>query len=356
MLGEVLPCGAEETAERCTGLPPMRRSPAPAGAGTRSRSLRQVHRSPPSRACSIVFAPPLDCAITADARKRPTSRGLDALRQGLRELGYVEGQTLTIDARWMERIAPEESARLTAELVRSKVDVLVAQGPALPGVKAEAGSVPVVFGFSGDPVAAKFVMSLGRPGGSLTGMTLLAVELAGKRVDLLKEAVPHMSSVGALTNPSHVGEEEELRQSQIAAQRLGLRLQPFLVRTAPEVTAALETMSRDHIDAVVALPNLLIMRERNAIAEFSAKHRLPAISGWEDFAVDGNLMTYGPNLQHAWRHLASYVDKILKGTKPADLPVEQPTKFQLVINVRTAKALGLTIPPPLLVRADRVIE
>ena len=280
----------------------------------------------------------------------------DAFRHGMRELGYVEGQNLIIDARWMERIAPEESARLTADLLRSKVDVLVAQGPALPGVKAEAGSVPVVFGFSGDPVAAKFVTSLARPGANLTGMTLLAVELAGKRVELLKAAVPRVSRVAALTNPLHAGEEEELRESRIAAERLGLTLQPFPLRTAPDVNAALETMTRDHIDAAVALPSLLIMRQRNAIAEFAAKHRIPVVSGWEDFAVDGNLMTYGPNLQHAWRHLASYVDRILKGTKPADLPVEQPTTFQLVINLKTAKALGLTIPSSLLARADRVIE
>jgi putative ABC transport system substrate-binding protein len=280
----------------------------------------------------------------------------DAFRQGMRELGYVEGQNLTIDARWMERITPDEAARLTAELVRSKVDVLVAQGPAVPGVKAEAGSMPVVFGFSGDPVAAKFVTSLARPGGNLTGMTLLAVELAGKRVELLKEAAPRVSRLAVLVNPLHVGEDEEFRESQIAAQRLGLTLQHFPVRTVAEVNAALEAMARDHIDAVVALSNLLIMRQRNAIAEFAAKQRIPTVSAWEDFAVDGNLMTYGPNLQYAWRRVATYVDKVLKGTKPADLPVEQPTKFQLIINLKTAKVIGLTIPSSLLIRADRIVE
>ncbi len=281
----------------------------------------------------------------------------DAFRAGMRDLGYIEGQNLTIDARWMEQSTLDEAARLTAELVRSRVDLLVAQGQAVPGVKAEAGSMPVVFGFSGDPVAGKIVASLARPGGNLTGFTLLAVELAAKRVELLKEAAPRISRVAVLTNPRHAGEDQELRESQIAAQRLGLTSQQFPARTVAEVNAAMEAMARDHVDGLVALSNLLIMHQRNAIAEFAAKQRIPTISGWEDFAVDGNLMTYGPNLQHAWRHVAAtYIDKILKGTKPADLPVQQPTEFQLVINLKPAKALGLTIPPSLLLRADRLVE
>jgi ABC-type uncharacterized transport system substrate-binding protein len=280
----------------------------------------------------------------------------DAFRQGMRELGYVEGQNLTIDARWMEGTAPDEAVRLTADLLQSKVDVLVAQGLAVAGVKAATGSVPIVFGFSGDPVAAKLVTSLAHPESNLTGISLLAVELAGKRVELLKEAAPRVSRLAALTNPLHAGENDELRESQIVAHRLGLTLRSAPVRTAAEVNAALETMAHDHVDGIVALSNMLIMRQRNAIAEFAAKHRIATISGWDDFAVNGNLMTYGPNIQQAGRHIATYVDRILKGAKPADLPVEQPTKFQLVINLRTAKALGLNIPASLLLRADRIIE
>jgi len=280
----------------------------------------------------------------------------DAFRQGMRELGHIEGQNLTIDARWMELATPDDASRLTADLVRSKVDLLVAQGPAIPGVKVEARSLPVVFGFSGDPVAAGFVTSLARPGGNLTGMTLLAVELAGKRVELLKEVAPRGSRIAVLTNPLHAGENQELRQAQTAAQRFGLTLQEVPVRTVAEVDVALDSLARDPVDGVLALSNLLIMRQRNMIAQFAAKQRIPTISSWEDFAVDGNLMTYGPNLHDAWRRLAIYVDKLLKGAKPVDLPVEQPTKFQLVINLRTAKLLGLTIPPSLLLRADQVIE
>ena len=282
---------------------------------------------------------------------------LEAFRQGMRELGYVEGQNLTIDARWMEGNAPEEAAKLTAELVRSRVDILVAQGQAVPGVKAEAGTVSVVFGFSGDPVTARLVTSLARPGANLTGFSLLAPELAGKRVELLKEAAPRISRLAVLTNPLHPGEDQELRETQVAALRLGLMLQQFPVRTVGEVNTALEAMTRDHVDGVIALSNLLIMRQRSAIAEFAAKYRTATISGWEDFAVDGNLMSYGPNLKHAWRQIAAtYVDKILKGARPADLAVQQPTEFQLVINQRTARALGLKIPSSLLLRADRVIE
>jgi len=275
----------------------------------------------------------------------------------MRDRGYIEGQNLTIDARWMESVSPDEAASITAELVRSKVDVLVAQGAAIFGVKAAAGSVPVVFGYSGDPVAAKLVASLARPGGNLTGITFLTLELAGKRVELLKEAAPRISRVAILFNPLHIGEEEAVRETQTATQRLGLPLQPFAVHSIAEVTAALDTMVRGRINGVVALPNALIMLQRNAIAEFAVRHRVPTISGWEDFAiVDGNLMTYGPNLQEAWRYLARLVDKVLKGAKPSDLPVEQPTTYQLIINLKTAKALGLTIPQSLMLRADRLIE
>jgi putative ABC transport system substrate-binding protein len=281
---------------------------------------------------------------------------LDAFREGMRELGYVEGRNYVLDIRWTQGNSPEESAKLTADLLRSKVDVFVAQGAAVAGVKEAAGSVPVVFGFSGDPVAAGLVASLARPGGNLTGMTLLAVDLAGKRVELLRQAAPRVARVAILTNPLHAGEEDELRESQKAAQRLGLVLQPFHVRSEPEVATALEAMPRERIDVIVALSSFAIMTGRHAIAEFAIKQRIPTVSGWEDFAVAGNLISYGPDLQHVWRRIPVYVEKILKGARPADLPVEQPTKVRLVINLRTAHALGLAMPNSLVVRADRLIE
>lgn len=280
----------------------------------------------------------------------------DAFREGLRELGYVQGRNFAIDVRWLEGSTRDEAAGIAAELVRSKVDVLVAQGPAIYGVKAEAKCVPIVFGFSGDPVEARLVASLARPGGNLTGMTLAALELAGKRLELLKEAARGVSRVAVLVNPQHPGEDEEFRESQIAAQRLGLALQYAPVRTIADFSAAFQAIARDRAEALVAFPGLLIMRQRNAIAEFATRRRIPTISGWEDFVVDGNLMTYGPNLQDAWRRLATYVDKILKGARPSDLPVERPTRFELIVNLKTARALGLTLPQSILVRADRVIQ
>jgi putative tryptophan/tyrosine transport system substrate-binding protein len=279
---------------------------------------------------------------------------LESFRQGLRERGWVEGQNLVIESRWGER----DGARgLAAELVQLKVDVIVAQGPMVFGAQVEAGAIPVVFAFSGDPLQAKLVQSLARPGGNLTGITLLAFELVGKRLELLKEALPGLTRVALLANLAHPGEQAELRESQAAARQLGLAVQYLPVRSVGDFDAAFEAMVRERAEAIVAFPDLLMMRQAKAIADFAARRRIPAVSGWPEFAAAGNFMTYGPNLQEAWRQLvASHVDKILRGAKPRDLPVVQPTKFDLVINLRTAKALGLTIPPPLLLRADQLIE
>jgi putative ABC transport system substrate-binding protein len=242
-------------------------------------------------------------------------------------------------------------------LVRLKVDVIVTQGPAVLGARAMTGSIPVVFGFSGDPVEAKLVESLGRPGGNLTGLSLLALELVGKRLELLKEALPGLTRVAILANPSHPGEQAELKASQTAASRLGLTVQYLPVRAVSDFDAAFDAIARERAEAIVAFPDALMMRQAKAIAAFAAKRRIPAVSGWAQFVVDGNLMTYGPNLEESYRYIAThYVDRILRGAKPADLPVEQPTKFELVINLKTAKALGLTIPQSILLRVDEVIE
>jgi putative tryptophan/tyrosine transport system substrate-binding protein len=284
----------------------------------------------------------------------------DSFRRGMRELGYIEDQNLTIvDIIWLEgegSLVRDRAAHAVAQLIQSKIDVLVVQGPALDGVMAESGSIPIVTVYSGDPVEAKLVTSLAHPGGNVTGMYLLSGDLAGKQLALLKEAVPSLSRVAVLMNPQHPGDDSEFWASQNAAQRLGLALEYADVRTVTEVNNTLDALGRDRISAVLALPSLLIYRQGKAIAEFSAKQRIPTMSGWRDFAIDGNLMTYGPNPAEAWRFAATYVDQVLKGSKPADLPVQLPTKFELVINLRTAKALGLTVPPTLLAQADEVIE
>jgi putative ABC transport system substrate-binding protein len=283
----------------------------------------------------------------------PTATQLEAFRRGMRERGWREGENLAIDIRWGDR---DRARDLAAKLVRLKVDVIVTQGPMVFGARAETRSIPTVFGFSGDPVEAKLVTSIARPGGNLTGVTFLALELVGKRLELLQEVLPRLSRVAILANQEHPGERAEFRESQMAAERLGLKVQYVPVRTVGDFEGAFTQMEHEGAEAIVAFPDLLIMRQAKAIAEFATKRRIPAVSGWPDFAVAGNLMTYGPNLDESYRIIAAYVDRILKGARPADLPVEQPTKYQFVINLRTAKALGLTIPPSVLARADEIIQ
>jgi ABC-type uncharacterized transport system substrate-binding protein len=283
----------------------------------------------------------------------------DSFRRGMRDLGYIEGQNLTIvDIQWLddEGRVRDQAAHAVAELIQSKIDVLVVQGPAMDGVMAESGSVPIVTVYSGDPVEAKLVASLARPGGNVTGIYLLSSDLAAKQLALLKEVVPSVSQVAVIFNPQHPGDEAEYRASLSAAERLGLALKYAEVRTVTDVNNTLDALGRDRVSGLLALSSLVIFRQSKAIAEFSAQQRVPTMSGWRDFATDGNLMTYGPNPAEAWRNAATYVDKILKGSKPADLPVELPTKFEFLINNKTAKAIGLTIPESILVRADEVIE
>jgi len=282
-----------------------------------------------------------------------TSVFLEAFRQGMRERGWIEGRNLAIEARWGAR---DQARDLVAELNRLKVDVIVAVGPMVFGAQAAAGTTPVVFGFSGDPVEAKLVTSLPRPGANLTGITFLAYELVHKRLELLKDALPGLTRVAVLANVMHAGEQTELRESQAAARRLGLTLQYVPVRAAGDFPMAFEAITSERAQAIVAFPDVLIMSQAKNIAAFATKSRIPAISGWAEFAAAGNLMTYGPNLRESWRYMATYVDKVLKGARPADIPVEQASKFELVVNMRTAKALGLTIPPSLQVRADQVID
>ena len=280
---------------------------------------------------------------------------LEALRRGMGELGYVEGKNLIVEARWADGRL-DRVADLTADLVRLKVDVIVTQGPVVSAVKRTAGTIPIVFGFSGGPVEAGLVTSLSHPGGTLTGMTYLSLELAGKRLELLKELSPGISHVAILANPQHPGEQREWQASQTAARSLGMTLRYFQVRASTDFDQAFERIVSERSEAIDAFPDALVMIHRNSIAAFAARQRIPAISGWRDFAADGNLMTYGPSLWDSFRRLGTYVDKILRGAKPADLPVEQPTKLELVINLKTAKALGLTIPQSILLRADEVIR
>jgi putative tryptophan/tyrosine transport system substrate-binding protein len=279
----------------------------------------------------------------------------DSFRGGLTDLGYVEGSNIVLIVRSAEGV-PERLPSLIDELLREDVSVVVSPGPAIRVVRERIKSIPLVFAFSGDPVAAGFVDTLSHGKGNLTGLSYMAVELNGKRLDLMKELLPTVSRVTLLTNPIHPGEHLEVAESQRVATKLGISLQYLQVRTPPEFDAAFRAMSDSNTQGIVAVPDNLIMLERTRLADFAKDKRIPVISGWSEFAESGGLMTYGPNSIKFFRRLAAYVNKIITGAKPNEIPIEQPTTFELVINLKTAKSIGLAIPPALLGRADEVIE
>ena len=284
-----------------------------------------------------------------------SSAYLDGFRDGLRELGHAEGRSYVIETRWADG-APERIPALTEELVRLKVDLLVAQGPVARLVKQAAGSTPVVFGISADPVEGGIVASLARPGGTVTGRTFLAVQLVGKRLELLKEAVPGLSAVAIVANPDHAGEQAERRETLAAAQRLELTTRYLQARSQQELEVALAEIARVRTDGMVIFPDAVMLAHRQLLGDFALRRRIAAMAGWSQFAESGALITYGPNLRDEWRLIATQADRVLKGARPADLPVEQSTRFELVVNLKTAQALGLAVPPTVLVRADRVIS
>jgi putative tryptophan/tyrosine transport system substrate-binding protein len=282
---------------------------------------------------------------------------LEAFRQGLRELGYVEGQSLIIEYRYAEG-GDDRLADLAAELVRLQVDVIVTWGSvAIRAAQHATRTIPIVMAGTNDPVAQGLVASLARPGGNTTGFSNLTMELPGKRLELLKEAVPHIARIAVLVNPDILLAKSLLNNLTVAARELRLHLQVVELRRAEELDAAFAAMPQEGADALIVGSDPVRMYSlRGRIADLAAKSRLPAMYDWREYVAAGGLMSYGPSLPDIHRRTATYVDKILKGAKPADLPVEQPVKFDLVINLKTAKALGLTIPPTLLFQADEVIK
>lgn len=279
----------------------------------------------------------------------------EALRSGLADLGYVEGRNLVLEARWADN-SGARTQTLAAELVAWKPQVIVTLGPAAFAVSRATTTIPVVFGFSGDPVIAGFARSLARPGGNLTGMSFLALDLVTKRIELLKAVVPSARRIAVLASVQHPGDEAERRASETAAAALGLASEFFNSGGDAPLDAALDAIGRSRCEAAVMFPITAIVSNARRIAEWSVKHRIPAVSGWAQFADDGNLMSYGANLRASFRRLAAYVDRILRGAAPAELPVELPLSVELVVNLRAATALGVTVPHAVLLRADRVIE
>jgi putative ABC transport system substrate-binding protein len=285
----------------------------------------------------------------------PASARIEAFRQGLRDLGYIEGQNLIIEYRYAEGKL-DRLPELAAELVRLKVDaIFVTSTSAVQAAKKATTTVPIV-SVSGDPVGLGLVASLARPGGNVTGLANLTSELAGKRLELLKEVVPSVSRVAVLWNPVASSSALRMRETEAAAPSLGIKLQPVEVREANDFERAFSALKRERADALFPLRSPFISNHVKRIVELAAKNRVPGMYDASEFPEAGGLMSYGTMLPDLDRRAAVYVDKILKGAKPVDLPVEQPTKFELIINLKTAKQIGLTIPPNVLVRADKVIK
>jgi ABC-type uncharacterized transport system substrate-binding protein len=281
---------------------------------------------------------------------------LEAFRQGLRELGYMEGQNLTIYYRWAEGRS-DQLPGLAEELVRLKVDVIVTHGAvATRAARRATAAIPIVFASSGEAVATGLVASLARPGGNVTGLTIIAPELAGKRLELLREAIPRFTRLAVLWNSANPVVVPEFKETEAAARTLGMQIQSLEVTDQGGLAGAFSAMTGERPDALIVLSDAMFLSQNAQIVGLAAKSRLPAMYAESEFIVAGGLMSYGSNLVVQYRRAATYVDKVLRGARPADLPVEQPTKFELVINLKTAKALGLTIPPSLLGRADELIQ
>jgi ABC-type uncharacterized transport system substrate-binding protein len=281
---------------------------------------------------------------------------IGAFRQGLRELGYVEGKNLVIEWRSTEGKL-DRAPTLATELVRLKVDILVSAGPTSTAILKEATTtIPIVMGFDTDPVGNGLVASLARPGSNVTGLSVLSPELGGKRLELLKEIIPKLSRIAVVGSSTLPGNAQTFRETELAAEALRVTLLYDDVLSPKDIEAAFQRAFKGRADAVLALGNSVLNAYRAKVADLAVKNRLPAMYYAAEFVEDGGLISYGVDFPDLFRRAATYVDKILKGAKPAELPVEQPTKFELVINLKTAKQIGLTIPPNVLARADKVIR
>jgi putative ABC transport system substrate-binding protein len=319
----------------------------------------------------LVAAVLLTVAVVADAQQAnkiprigylsgtsasANSDRIAAFRQGLHDLGYVEGKNIVIEWRYAEGKLDRLPA-LAAELVRLKVDVIVASAPPpTRSAKQATATIPIVMSYDDDPVGNGFVASLARPGGNITGLSTLAPEISGKQLEILKEILPRLSRVAVLGNATRPGSPQALREINLAADGLGVHLQYLEVGDPKDIEIAFRAASKERADAVLVMQTPVLISHRRQVAELAVKSRLPTMYGRPEYVEDGGLMSYATSFTDLSRRSASYIDKILKGTKPSDLPVEQPTKFEFVINLKTAKQIGLTIPPNVLARADKVIK
>ena len=294
--------------------------------------------------------------LLSGSRPSPMPTNIEALRQGLRELGYIEGQNISVEYRFAEG-KEERYAILAAELVNLGVDVIVTFGTqATVAAKQATSTIPILVGNAGDLVGEGLVASLARPGGNVTGFTSVDPDLSAKRLQLLRETLPKVARVAVLYHGGPGGDQDELRETQTAAKTLGVQIQPLQVLEPDQFQRAYTAMTKERAQALIIFLGSFTAFHRKDLLELAAKIRIPTMCGNPEWSEAGGLISYGHDRRDQFRRAATYVDKILKGTKPADLPVQQPTKFEIVINLKTAKQIGLTIPPKVLVRADRVIK
>jgi ABC-type uncharacterized transport system substrate-binding protein len=281
---------------------------------------------------------------------------IEAFRQGLHELGYIEGKNIVIEWRSAEG-KPDHLPPLIAELMHLKVEVIVsAASTPTRFVKQATSTIPIVMAYDDDPVGSGFAASLARPGGNITGLSTLSSEISGKQLELLKELLPKLSRVGVLGDVARPGIAKALKEINLSADAFRVQIQYLEVRDPTNIETAFRAASKDHADAVLVLPSPILTSQRKQVVELAVKNRLPAIYSRPEYIEDVGLAFYGPSLTDLYHRAATYVDKILKGANPGDLPIEQPTKFELIINLKAAKQIGLTIPPNVLARADRVIK
>ena len=293
--------------------------------------------------------------LVTGAPERTLKDWLEGFREGMKELGYQEGRNLTLDFRY-GGVSRELSDRMVADAVASKPDLIITQAGLVHAAAALTKTIPIVAIYSGDLVDGGVVKSLASPGANVTGIQLMALDLVGKRIEILKEMVPSIKRLAVLASPNHPGVHRERDASIAAAKKLGLGVAYYPVKDQAELDAGLVAAHAAGTDALVLFPDGVTNTGRERIAAFALEHRLPTVSGWDVYAIAGGLVTYGPNMRASYRHLASYVDRVLKGADPATLPIELPTIFELTVNLKTARALGVKVPQTVLVRTDRVIE
>ena len=318
------------------------------GAGALAAPFASFAQQQPAKVARIGFLGNSTAALEANL--------IGPFREGLRDLGYVEGRNIVIEYRWAEG-KYERFPALIAELIAQKVDVIVTAGtPATLAVKKATTSVPLVMVAVGDPVGAGIVASLGRPSGNITGLSSIAPELEGKRLELLREVSPKLSHVAVFWNPVNAFHTSAMKQVRAAAQAMRINVLPLAVGKAEELEGAFAAIVKERPDALFILADRIFLHNRARMMDFAAKNRLPSVNAYRELVEVGGLMSFGPSYAGMHRRAATYVDKILKGAKPADLPVEQPATFELVINLKAAKALGIKIPNSILLRADEVIQ